>query len=249
MLDLVRGSIQGFVKILDKDTGEILVDTHNDVLYGNISTALAQSLIGNPNSLLSYMAFGNGGAYVHPTGVIAYKPSLGGAGSLVKDVTANLYNTIYIKKISNNATTSPDYDINSTATITGVNQATNYEDITIDVTLVYNELAIQGFEQIQQSQFDNSSFVGTPSNTAGVSTGETMVFNEIGLFAGSDNLLAGFSSTTIAEINAFVAQGYNPEPNTTSKLMITHAIFHPVQKAQNRALQIIYTLRVQIGAN
>ena len=33
---------------------EDLVDTHNDVLYGNMSTALAQALIGNADSFLYY---------------------------------------------------------------------------------------------------------------------------------------------------------------------------------------------------
>src|SRR5271165_7588574 len=103
--DVVRASIQGWVKIIDKDTGMVLVDTHNDVLYGNLSTALAQALIGNSNSFLCYMAFGNGGAYVGPTGTISYKPSLGGPGSLIKNPTANLYNTVYVKKLSNDFAT------------------------------------------------------------------------------------------------------------------------------------------------
>ena len=94
--DFLKASVQGFVKIIDKDTREVLVDTHNDILYGNMSTALAHALIGNPESFLYYMAFGNGGAYVGPTGTISYKPTLGGPNSLVKNPTANLYNTILL---------------------------------------------------------------------------------------------------------------------------------------------------------
>jgi hypothetical protein len=30
--------------------------------------------------------------------------------------------------------------------------------------------------------------------------------------------------------------------------MLTHVIFHPVQKSANRSLEIIYTLRIQMGA-
>ena len=66
MQDLLKYSIQGFVKIIDKDTKEVLVDTHNDVLYGNMSAALAHALIGNADSFLYYMGFGNGAAFVGP---------------------------------------------------------------------------------------------------------------------------------------------------------------------------------------
>src|SRR5271166_2486357 len=138
MQDFIRASIKGHVKIMDKVTGEILVDTHNDVLYGNMSTALAQALIGNPDSFLYYMAFGNGAAYVGPTGSISYKPSLGGPTSLIKNPTANLYNTIYVKLLSNDATPSADFDSSAQAYIGAENYSTNYEDIIIDVTLNYS---------------------------------------------------------------------------------------------------------------
>lgn len=249
MLDTYRASIQGFVKIKDKDTNEILVDTHNDVLYGNMSTALAHSLIGNSNSFLYYMAFGNGGAYIGPTGTISYKPSLGGPGSLIKNPTANLYNTIYVKKLSNDATDISSYDPLSRAYISSEDYSTNYEDIIIDVTLGYSEpptSVSSGY--IQQLSIDNSTFVGT-SSTLQV-TPNTLVFNEIGLFAGSDNLFTGGFTQDITSVDNFVAQGPNFSgiAGSKSKLMLTHVIFHPIQKSANRSLEIIYTLRIQMGA-
>jgi hypothetical protein len=253
MQDTIRGSIQGFVKIIDKDTGEILVDTHNDVLYGNLSTALAHALIGNADSFLYYMAFGNGGAYVGPTGIISYKPSLGGAGSLIKNPTANLYNTIYVKKLSNDATASVDYDILSRAYITTENYSTNYEDIIVDVTLGYTEppVGITQSTVITQLAIDNSTFVGTSSAiTSATFDPNSLVFNEIGLFAGSNNLFVGGFTQTVADVDNFVAQtpNYSTLPGTKSKLMLTHVIFHPIQKSANRSLEIIYTLRIQMGA-
>ena len=243
MLDLIRGSIQGFVKIIDKDTKEVLVDTHNDVLYGNISTALAHALIGDPGSFLYYMGFGNGGAYVGPTGAISYKPSLGGASSLVKNPIANLYNTIYVKKLSNDATATIDYDPASRAYIPAEDFATNYEDIIIDVTLGYSEppTEITTPTTITQSLLDASTFVGTSANTSGVSTANELVFNEIGLFSGPNDLFVGGFTQTTTDVNTFVTQG--------SKLMLTHVVFHPIQKSANRSLEIIYTLRIQMGAN
>jgi hypothetical protein len=253
MLDFLRGSIQGFIKIIDKDTKEVIVDTHNDVLYGNISTALAQALIGNPDSFLFYMAFGNGGAYVSPTGIIMYKPTLGGPASLVKNPIANLYNTVYVKKISNSATAAYNYDPLSSAYIPIENAATNYEDVTIDVTLGYSELpsSVAATSMIQQSPVDNSIFVGTDTvMPSGILDPGTLVFNEIGLFAGSDNIFAGGFTQSVADVDNFVNQGVNfSKAGAKSKLMLTHVIFHPVQKSANRSLEIIYTLRIQIGAN
>src|SRR6188768_2198288 len=160
--DLVRGSIQGFVKIIDKDTGEVLVDTHNDVLYGNISSAIAHALIGNSAGFLQYMAFGNGGAYVGPTGLISYKPSQGGANSLIKLPNAILYNTIYVKKLSNDATDGTSYNQKAKAYIPAENFAVNYEDIVVDVVIGYNEppVGITG-ATITQTEIDNSTFIGT----------------------------------------------------------------------------------------
>jgi len=250
MQDSIRGSIQGFVKIIDKDTGEVLVDTHNDVLYGNMSVALAHALIGNPNSLLYYMAFGNGGAYVGPTGTIQYKPSLGGAGSLIKNPTANLYNTIYVKKVSNDATST---DPLSRAYIAAENYATNYEDIIVDVTLSFSEppVGITSSQTIQQLALDNSTFIGTSLSTSGDFDPNTLVFNEIGLFAGSDNIFTGSFTQTVTDVDTFVTTlpNFSTTPGTKSKLMITHVIFHPIQKSANRSLEVIYTLRIQMGAS
>lgn len=253
MQDGIKASIQGFVKITDSATGEILLDTHNDILYGNMSAALAHALIGNSNSFLYYLGFGNGGAFIGPTGTISYKPSLGGAGSLIKQPTANLYNTIYVKKLSNDSTDIPSYDQLSRAYIPAENYATNYEDIIVDVTIGYSEppIGITAATVIQQDVLDNSPFVGTssvsqPSNF----DPNNLVFNEIGLFAGSNNLFAGGFTQTTSEVEDFITQtpNFSNSPGSKSKLMISHVIFHPIQKSANRSLNLIYTLRVQMGA-
>ena len=254
MQDFIKCSIQGFVKILED--GVVIRDVHNDVLYGNMSAALAHALIGNANSFLYYMAFGNGGAYVGPTGTISYKPSLGGPGSLIKNPTANLYNTIYVKKLSNDATSPADFDPTSEAYIGTENYAVNYEDITVDVTLGYTEppVGIIPSTAITQLSIDNSTFVGTSTTTnSGTATTfdpNTLVFNEIGLFSGSDNLFAGNFTASITDVDNFITQtpNFSNVAGTKSKLMLTHVVFHPVQKSANRALEIVYTLRIQMGA-
>lgn len=255
MIDSVQGSIQGFVKIIDTATGEVLVDAHNDVLYGNISMALAHSLIGNPNGFLNYLAFGNGGAYVGPTGSISYKPSFGGLGSLVKNPSANLYNTVYVKKLTNDSTNPLNRDELSQAYILAEDFSTNYEDIVVKVVLGYNEppIGVTGTTSttISQLNLDDSAFVGTASPTVGESFDpQTLVFNEIGLFSGSRDLFVGGFTQATSDVTRFVNQGANfsTTVGTQSKLMLTHVVFHPIQKSANRSLEIIYTLRIQMGA-
>jgi hypothetical protein len=241
-------SEKGFLKIKDAATGEILVDTTNDILYGNLAAALAHSLIGDQNAFLSYIAFGNGGAFIDPTGAISYKPSFGGPGSLIKNLSANLYNTIYVKKLTNSFVI---FDPASSASIGAEDVSTNYEDIIIDVTMGYNEppVGVSGVPSttILQTQIDNSAFVGTTVPTTGAQDPSTLVFNEIGLFVGSDAIFAGNYTGGTNDVANFVSTTANFTPPTQSKLMCTHVIFSPIQKSQNRSLSFEYTLRIQMG--
>ena len=252
MIDSSKLGIKGMVTIQYSDTKEVIQTFTNDVLYGNMSMALAHSLLGNPSSVLCYMALGNGGAFVDPTGRITYKPSMGGPNSLVKNPAANLYNTIYARKLSS-------YIGNTESSVNRVyvpteNYATNYEDVVVDVTFAYNEppKSITSSTIIQQTPLDNSPFIG--QNNTGPLTEldpSKFVFNEIGLFVGTPNIFPGDSTVTVDDVNTFVNQMPNFSRNTSgvkSKLMVTHAIFHPVQKSANRAIEIIYTLRIQMGA-
>ena len=67
--------IEGFIKIHDPKTGEVLVDKKNAVHYENISISLAQTLADRGTGYIYQMAFGNGGSSVDPTGVITYTPT------------------------------------------------------------------------------------------------------------------------------------------------------------------------------
>jgi hypothetical protein len=99
---------------------------------------------------------------------------------------------------------------------------------------------------------DNSTFVGSSSSGAITSFDpNTLVFNEIGLFSGTSNLFNGDYTTDITEVDNFVSQtpNYSVTENAKSKMMLTHVIFHPIQKSANRSLEIIYTLRIQMGVS
>ena len=189
--------IEGFVKIHDPKTGEILLDKKNAIHYENISICMAQMLSDKNLGYIYQMAFGNGGSAVDPTGVITYLPPN------TTGQNADLYNETYYKVVDNNSAADTDPANNY---ITVLHTSGNvYTDIVVTCLLDYGEPA-------GQQAFDNSTNFN----------GE-YVFDELGL-------KCWFGSST-------------------SLLLITHVIFHPVQKSLNRQIQIDYTLRIQTLTN
>jgi hypothetical protein len=189
--------IEGFVKIIDPNSGEVLVDKKNAIHYENISIAMAQTLSNRDLGYIYLMAFGNGGSSVDPTGVITYLPPN------TTGQNADLYNQTYQKVVDDNSAADTDPNNNK---MTVLHTSGNlYTDILVSCLLDYGEPPMQ-------QAFDNSTNFN----------GE-YVFDELGLKAwnGSvDNLR-----------------------------LITHVIFHPVQKSLNRQIQIDYTLRIQTLSN
>jgi hypothetical protein len=193
--------IEGFIKITDPNTGEVLVDKKNAIHYENISIAMARTLSNRTapqgGGWIYAMAFGNGGSAVDPTGVITYlPPNTTGAN-------ASLYNQTYAKVVDDNSAADLDPANNYMTVLHTSGQP--YTDIVTTCTLDYGE-------PIGQQAFDNSTNFN----------GE-YVFDELGL------------------------QCYGT--SASDLLLITHVIFHPVQKSLNRQIQIDYTLRIQTLTN
>lgn len=189
--------IQGFVKIHDPQTGEILVDKKNAIHYENMSIALAQSLADRKLGYIYQMVFGNGGSSVDPTGVITYLPPN------TTGQNAELYNETYAKVVNDNSAADLD-PLNNKLTVLHVSNAV-YTDILVTCLLDYGEPP-------EQQAFDNS----TQFN------GE-FVFDELGI------------------------KVWNGAVDDLR--LITHVIFHPVQKSLNRQIQIDYTIRIQTLSN
>ena len=189
--------IEGFVKIHDPRTGQILLDKKNAIHYENISVCMANTLSDKTNGFIYQMAFGNGGSAVDPTGVITYLPPN------TTGTNASLYNETYSKVVDNNSAANQDPANNYITVVHTSGQV--YTDIIVTCLLDYGEPA-------GQQAFDN----GTNFN------GE-YVFDELGL------------------------QCWNG--SSSNLLLITHVIFHPVQKSLNRQIQIDYTLRIQTLTN
>jgi hypothetical protein len=193
--------IEGFVKITDPNTGEVLVDKKNAIHYENISIAMARTLSNRTSAQgggwIYTMAFGNGGSAVDPTGVITYLPPN------TTGQNATLYNQTYAKVVDDNSATDLDPANNYMTVLHTSGQP--YTDIVVTCTLDYGE-------PTGQQAFDNSTNFN----------GE-YVFDELGL------------------------QTYGT--STADLMLITHVIFHPVQKSLNRQIQIDYTLRIQTLTN
>lgn len=187
--------IEGHIKIFDPETKEVYIDKRNAIHYENMSVALAAALSNQGYGIIEGMSFGNGGSTVDPNGIITYlTPNNIG-------VNSGLYNQTYYKVIDPKNTSNIDPTRNFTE-IRHV-RGTVYTDIFCSVLLDYGEPS-------GQSAYDNAQNMNSD-----------FVFDEIGLRAGSQDLVQG------------------------NGRLLTHVIFHPVQKSLNRLIQIDYTVRIQ----
>lgn len=191
MTEILGPKVRGFVKIIDTETGEILVDRPNSIHNENISVALAKSLANKNDGPIYTMYFGNGGSTVNGIGVVTYLPP-NTTGS-----TANLHNPTYFEIVDENRLAPSDNGM-----VVNHTQNALFSDIVITVVLGFGEP--QG-----QSSFDDSTDME-----------QEFVFDELGL------------------------KTFDSDPN--AGLLITHVIFHPVQKSLNRSIEIQYTLRIQM---
>ena len=186
--------VEGFLKIYDPITGDVLVNRKNAIHYENFAIALARSISNQGFGTITEMSFGNGGTRVDQTGIITYlTPNAVGT-------TASLYNQTYTKVVDSRQSTDldPARNFMEVRHVAG----TPYADVLVSCLLDYGE-------PTGQAAFDTATNTESP-----------YVFDEIGLRA------------------------YSPNGQGTGSLL-THVIFHPVQKSLNRMIQIDYTIRIQ----
>lgn len=191
--------VEGFVKITDPSTGEVLVDKKNAIHYESISEALALCLANKGYGFIHEMHFGNGGTSVDPTGIITYLPPNNTGAS------ADLYNPTYYKVVDDNSVLNTDATRNQ-LTVRHTSGLV-YTDILVSCLLDYGEPS-------GQEAFDNTTNLDSD-----------FVFDELGL------------------------KGWPVDEEVGTGKLLTHVIFHPVQKSLNRLIQIDYTIRIQALSN
>jgi hypothetical protein len=147
--------VEGFVKIIDSATGEIILDKKNAIHYENMSLAIAQSISHRGFGYFSAIALGNGASTIAGTGTVTYFPAN------IEGTDASLYNQTFEKLIddNNNLNTTDDRNFMEVVHTPG----TTYTDIVIHCFLDYGE-------PNDQSAFDNTE-----------SLNDTYVFNELGI--------------------------------------------------------------------
>jgi hypothetical protein len=160
-----------------------------------------------------------------------YSMVFGNGGSIVNSVgeitylppnvtgqNAQLYNQTYAQIVDD---MSP-LNTSPTTNYMRVNHTTNttYSDVVVTCTLAYNQPSGQlAFDDAPIT--NNTQSTGSGSATVSGNVNATYIFDEIGL--------KGFN--TIA----------------ANQPLLSHVIFHPVQKALNRSIEIIYTIRIYVS--
>lgn len=220
MKDTAQGNVTGHLKIRDKLTGEVLVDKPNAVHYGNMSWAVAHALAGMDQGFIRYMLFGNGGTAVDSTGRVLYRQT---NTSNVQDPNALPYNPTFFRELE---PAGPPTG-NNISLDPGLE---NFADMVVTVTLDFGE-------PLDQDISDD------------ITCKPEFVFDEIALYSTpiglTDDRFTPFdTAVTSPETPVSRFQG---ELDSSGGRMLTHVIFNPVQKSENRQLEIEYTLRVSMG--
>ena len=153
--------IQGFVKIKDLNTGEILRDVENAVNPETMSLVIASMLQGNNGKYLYELHLGNGGLVIDETGNITYKNV---EENLTLGPVAELYNPLYYKVVDANDDINNSLPTRNFVTVSHLD-GLPYTDLVITCTLEDNE----------------------PVWTDGVSTNGELIFNELGLKSRGNN--------------------------------------------------------------
>ena len=164
MWEYVNVKMTGHIKIVEKETGKILLDQMNAIHPENMALSLTQSL-GNKvtQGPIKSMVFGNGAAYVNGIGSITY---------LSKNITGSnsqLYSQTYFKVVDNTSLDNID-PTNNQMNWTHVD-GNLFSDLIITATLSPNE-------PVDQNVLNNSTNL----------TGK-FIFNELGLLNYSGKLL------------------------------------------------------------
>lgn len=101
-----------------------------------------------------------------------------------------------------------------------ITRTANYSEVTLNVVLR---------QEVPADQDDIDNGLSNPYESDANDGSGDYIFDEIALQCVFDSEVS--------------------EDDQTNRLLVTHVIFHPVQKSANRVIDIQYTIRIQSGAN
>lgn len=130
----LKAKVQGHLRVIEKETGNVLLDQHNDINAENFSYAIASALVGlngsdsKSSGCIRYMEFGNGGARVTSSNKYIYSvpQTVGRAASLYNEIESLRRDLI------------ADSDEKNFMNVTHAS-GNDYTDIVVHVTLDKNE--------------------------------------------------------------------------------------------------------------
>jgi hypothetical protein len=160
MLDALKSKVVGHVRVVDKNTGEVLLDKNNAIHPRNMGIAIARGLVGTANSKVHKLVLGNGGTTITSGGDIIY----------LSPRTAPTDNTIYNETYSELITAVDNSAVATTNPLPSI-----ISKITIVVLLSSNEPAGQ-----------DPSDAGDGSDNIN----DQFVFDELGLMTQDNLLLS-----------------------------------------------------------
>jgi len=220
MLDNLNINVDGHVKIWDPETQEVFVDQHNAINGEAMSLLIALGMASPNNSYIYEMHFGNGGTVIDETGNITYKDVV---VNLENGLLAGLFNDTYFKVVDKDDPNG--YNADPTDNKIDVTHTTGlkYSDVIITCTLKKEEPSSTTNQQFNLTKTMPKTYQETLDQAADFN-GE-FIFDEIGLKSKSFDALA---------------------PLLNAGWLLSHIVFHPVQKSANRVIQVVYTLRIRI---
>jgi len=101
IVEQLNTKVFGYIKIVDADTGELILEKSNAIHPQNMALVLARGLAADSNAGIFYLAFGNGGTFLNSSNFIVYR-SPNTIGS-----TASLYHQTYQVQVSQSNSDTP----------------------------------------------------------------------------------------------------------------------------------------------
>ena len=164
----------GHVKIVDKATGEVVLDKYNAIHPQNMARVIAKGLSNESNHQIYYFALGNGGTYTDASGNIVYlSPN-------TTETSATLYNETYAEIVDD-----------ANAGVGSGNSVVSSSAVAPDISsLVVCTITLAANEPSASSTNSSGASFGAQASTDGTTTNSNApyMFDELGLKT-SDGLL------------------------------------------------------------
>lgn len=213
----IQFHFNSLVEIIGKQTKEVFVKKSNAIHPENMARMIAYGLGTEDKGSIYMVALGNGGTYNDTAGIIHYN------APVTTGVVATLYNQTYPTP-SAMATDTSTVVLGTGATngsVTPISTSGNTISI-VNISLTIPS-TLPGGQGVSDASIVTQNNYYDPSQSTSPTVDYTYNFDELGLI-GKNPLYGAIG-----------------EPEW---LLLTHIVFNPIAKTQNRELQLSYSLSI-----